>query len=101
MADSLRASEQGRQIVDQARRKKGWNKDAAAWIDAAKTSRSTLQRFWDRKPIRQENFVAICKAVGIDNWERIVDDSPIQQVVSAVSCSASDEGSWGRSRRID
>lgn len=71
-------------MVDQARRKRGWNKDAQAWIDAANdllrstggnVSRPTLQRFWAKKPIRQENFVAICKALKIDNWEAIVDDS--------------------------
>ena len=85
MANSLLASEQGLEIIDQARRKKGWNKDAPAWIDAANdllkdtkngsVSRSTLQRFWRCKPIRQENFKAICKALGIDNWEKIVDEN--------------------------
>ena len=93
MASSLLASKQGLEIIDRARRKKGWNKDAPAWIDAASdllkdtengsVSRSTLQRFWRCKPIRQENFKAICKAVGIDNWERIVDKnlSPKQSLL--------------------
>jgi len=77
---SLRASKRGLEIVDRARRKKGWNKDAPAWIDATATiSRSTLQRFWRQQPIRAENFLAICKAVGIDDWEKIVDNSPSQE----------------------
>lgn len=63
MASSLVASEQGLEIVDRARRKRGWNTDALAWLDAASVSRSTLQRFRERKPIQQKNFVAICKAV--------------------------------------
>lgn len=88
MASSLRASQPGLEIVDQARRKRGWNKDASAWIDAASEllrdtggslARSTLQRFWKGQPIRRENFVAICIAVGIANWKEIVDDSPTQQ----------------------
>lgn len=87
MAGSLRASQQGLKIVDQARRKRGWNKDAPAWVDAANEllrdtggsiSRSTLLRFWKPQPIWQENFVAICKSVGIDNWEDLVDESPVQ-----------------------
>lgn len=103
MADSLRASEQGRQIVDQARRKKGWNKDAAAWIDAASdicgnVSRSTLQRFWRKQPIRRESFVAICKAVGIDDWEKIVDDSQIQSAASYIEFSAYDDDWVGKGR---
>jgi DNA-binding Xre family transcriptional regulator len=77
---SLRASKRGLEIVDRARRKKGWNKDAPAWIDATGTiSRLTLQRFWRQQPIRAENFLAICKAVGIDEWENIVDSDPIQE----------------------
>jgi HEAT repeat protein/DNA-binding Xre family transcriptional regulator len=76
MAASIRASQKGLTIIDQERIKRGWNKDARAWIDAANISRSTLQRFWKEQPIRQENFLAICKAVGIDNWEEIVDYYP-------------------------
>lgn len=82
MADSLSASESGRARIDQARRKKGWTKDAPAWIDRANEllkstsdsiSRSRLQRFWKGDRIRQAGFVAICQAVGIDDWETIAD----------------------------
>ncbi len=86
MANSLPASKSGLEIVDQARKRKGWNKDSPIWIDAANellqatangsVSRSTLQRFWRKQAIRQENFEAICKAVGVENWEAIVDNSP-------------------------
>ncbi len=74
MAASIQASETGLQQVDAARRKKGWTKRASAWCDAAgKISASTLDRFWAKKPISQEYFVAICQAVGIDDWEAIAD----------------------------
>jgi DNA-binding Xre family transcriptional regulator len=86
MANSLPASKSGLEIVDQVRKRKGWNKDSPIWIDAANellqatangsVSRSTLQRFWRKQAIRQENFEAICKAVGVENWEAIVDNSP-------------------------
>jgi NB-ARC domain len=72
MAASIQASEIGLQLVEQARKKKGWNKKATAWCDTAGgISPSTLERFWAKKPISQENFVAICKAVGIEAWKEI------------------------------
>lgn len=110
MADSLKASEQGLEIVDQQRKKKGWNKDASAWLDAANdllkstggnVSRSTLQRFWRKEPIRQENFVAICKAVEIEDWEAII-NNPTQPTASPVLCSDSKEETWvGRGELIN
>ena len=45
MAVTLRASKQGRDIVDRARKKKGWEATAASWYGAAKTSPATLKRF--------------------------------------------------------
>lgn len=102
MADSLRASKQGLKIVDQARRKKGWNTDAPAWLTAADDiSRSTLQRFRNGQPIRQENFVAICKAVGIENWEEIVDESSDQPTALPADFFAYDAAWVGRERLIE
>lgn len=75
MAPSLKASPEGLKIVDIARKKKGWTKTAVSWCDAATIGQSTLRRFWRRNPINQENFVAICEAVGI-NWQEIVDERP-------------------------
>jgi hypothetical protein len=73
MAASIKASEKGLQIIEVARKKRGWIKNATAWRNAAgNLSGSTLNRFWAQTPISQENFVAICKAVGED-WERIAD----------------------------
>jgi hypothetical protein len=70
MVDSINASEEGLRIVDQARRKKRWNKTAEAWCIRGFTSRATLSRFWAGQPIRKEIFVAICEAVGA-NWQEV------------------------------
>ena len=78
MADSIRASKEGLKIVDQARRRKRWNKTAVLWCRESYVSRSTLSRFWASKPIRSELFIAICSAVGI-NWEDIKEDSTLQE----------------------
>jgi len=73
MADSLKASEAGRKIVDRARKRKGWTTQAPAWLDAAGgIAKSTLDRFRAGKPVRYENFTKICEAVGV-KWQEIVD----------------------------
>ncbi len=72
MASTLSASEQGLAIVDLARRRKGWNKTGVQWQRLAAISKSTLDRFWMRKPIQRENLLAICEAVGVD-WEQVMD----------------------------
>ena len=74
MAISLKASERGLELVDKARKKKGWNKDDQAWHEAAKTSKATLKRFWAGYPVRKENFEKICETVGED-WQKIADSS--------------------------
>lgn len=69
MAATLKASKEGLEIIDRERKKKGWAATATAWYDAATTSEATLKRFRRKIPIQQDVFVAICKAVGIENWE--------------------------------
>lgn len=75
MAVSLRASQSGLQIVDRARRKKNWTKRAAAWCTAALVGEAALKKFWSRVPIEAEHFKSICRAVGVENWEEIVDNT--------------------------
>ncbi len=96
MAASLRASKSGLEIVDRARRKKGLNKKASRWWGEAKTSESVLNRFWRRIPIGQDAFVNICKAVEVDNWEDIVDNSPLSQTDSRAEFFACDDAWVGR-----
>lgn len=74
MAVSLRASKQGLEIVDLARKKKGWTKTADVWCHDARVGKAGLRRFWRRMPILQENFVSICQTVGV-KWEEIVDST--------------------------
>jgi len=93
MTTSLKASKEGLEIVDRERRKKGWQATAASWSWAANTSVATLKRFRRRIPIQQDVFVAICKAVGIENWEAIVDNTPTMQTASYMDFSVYD-GAW-------
>jgi predicted NACHT family NTPase len=75
MALTLIASETGLEIVNRARKQKGYNKtNAVNWLEAAVVSRSSLDKFWARQPIKHENFVAICAAVGVD-WQTVVDST--------------------------
>ena len=74
MAPTLRASPEGLQKIDSARRQKGWNITANAWCTAAHTSPATLKRFRQLKPIEQPTFINICQAVGV-NWEEVADDT--------------------------
>jgi hypothetical protein len=75
MALTLIASEAGLEIVDRARKQKGYNKtNAVNWLESAGVSRTTFDKFWARKGIKHENFVAICAAVGVE-WQTVVDES--------------------------
>ncbi|MDY6784364.1 MAG: NB-ARC domain-containing protein [Cyanobacteriota bacterium] len=74
MADTLKASKQGLEIVDRARRRRGWTKTRTpAWWDSAYTTQATLKRFWRGIAIQRENFIAICQAVGLPNWKAIAE----------------------------
>ncbi len=94
MGISLKASTQGLEIVEQARRRKGWDKQSPAWADAACTSVATLKRFWQGKSIQQQSFIDICHAVGLD-WEKIID-------TTAQSCFAESNAiaDWGEAPDI-
>ncbi|OCQ99747.1 NB-ARC domain protein [Oscillatoriales cyanobacterium USR001] len=74
MVGSLRASKEGLDIVEQARKKKGWTKTALTWCEKALTTEATLKRFWRLVPIQQESFTKICEVVGVD-WENVVDEN--------------------------
>lgn len=80
MADSLRASTRGLEIINETRRKKHWTKTITSeWLISAKTTQATLKRFWRRQPIERSTFVRICSAVGV-NWEEVVDRNEIQEI---------------------
>jgi WD40 repeat protein len=71
MANSLIASEKGLQQVNDAREKQGWHRTDRRFLEAAEISRATLNRFYAQQPIKHDNFVAICRAVGIEKWQRV------------------------------
>lgn len=72
MAITLQTDRQGLAIVDKARVDKNWTALATAWCNQANVSVSTLKRFRERKAIQKDAFIAICHAVGIQDWERVV-----------------------------
>ncbi|HEY9727619.1 MAG TPA: NB-ARC domain-containing protein [Chroococcales cyanobacterium] len=74
VTNSLNASTKGLSIVDRARQRRGWTKTSTArWWQDAHTSRATLRRFWRGERIQQDAFIAICQAVGINDWEAIAE----------------------------
>jgi hypothetical protein len=75
MVNSVKASVQGLEIVDKARKKKGWTKKTPIWWQTAFTSEATLKRFWEKRRINRETFIRICETVGISNWQEIADMS--------------------------
>jgi Cdc6-related protein, AAA superfamily ATPase len=100
MAVSLRASQHGLEIVDRARRKKGWTKNEEAWWGLALSSQATLKRFWRRQPIKQDAFISLCQAIGIENWEEIAEENSIQQTNSLISWFSYDDNWVGREEAI-
>ena len=60
MEGALRASAQGLELIDQARKRRGWNRQSAAWAQTALTTVATLKLFWRRERLGREAFVHIC-----------------------------------------
>lgn len=79
MADSVRASTRGLELVDQARKQRGWNKTADTWCQTALTSKATLKRFWGKGQIQRDTFMRICQAVGLTSWQDIVERYQIKR----------------------
>lgn len=90
MAGLLRASEEGLKIIDMVRHNFGWNKTEDTWCKAALTSKATLKRFWAQNRIRRETFIDICKAVGINNWEDIIERNDIKHTELLLAAAIAD-----------
>ena len=75
----LKASETGLKIVDTARHKKNWSKKCFFWAEDAKVSSTTLGRFWMKKNIEEENFIAQ-EQYGNNPFEVVFDTSHLQPV---------------------
>ncbi|WP_254175370.1 NB-ARC domain-containing protein [Planktothrix tepida] len=76
--------------MDMVRRNLGWNKTEDAWCLAALVSTATLKRFWARIGIRRENFINICKAVEIENWEYIAEGYKIKKTEPLLAAAIAD-----------
>lgn len=63
--------QEGLQEIEQARKLKGWNKTSKMWLEEAKVSEATLKRFLAGKAISVENFIHLCEAVGIVDWQKL------------------------------
>ena len=96
---SIRASKEGLERFEQARNKKRWNQNADALLAKSGVHRSTVQALEQGRNIQQENFVVLFKAVGIENWEKWVDNSATQ--ASYMEFSVYDDGWVGRETLID
>ncbi len=99
MAATIRASQQGIEIVDKARKKKGWNQTEDAWWGLANTTKATLKRFWRRLAIERDTFIQICEAVG-QKWEEIVDNSPLTKTNLRAEFFAYDDVWVGREQLV-
>ncbi len=80
---SIKLNKEGMEMIDTARKKKGWNKTERQWYWDAYVSESTLKRFISGKPISVKNFQSLCEVVGIEEWHSLVDwensDSTVAQ----------------------
>jgi transcriptional regulator with XRE-family HTH domain len=70
---SPKLTSDGYERVDEARQSKGWNKTSPEWVQQCGISQSTLSRFLNQKRISLQNFIALCEAVGIDDWKSVAD----------------------------
>ncbi|MEM1253502.1 MAG: NB-ARC domain-containing protein [Cyanobacteria bacterium P01_H01_bin.21] len=105
MGHSVKASEKGLAIANQARQRRGWTKTSTArWWQDAHTSRATLRRFWRGERIQQDAFIAICQTVGLDDWQTVADG---QTIADSDSASIQDTGpnallvDWGDAPDIE
>ena len=93
----IKLSSQGIELIDLARKQRGWTKADSHWVAAAHTSEPTLRRFWRRVPISMETFQEICAAIDID-WQQVAEQS---FNVSASSRTALDPQFVGREAAMD
>lgn len=94
MAASLPVSAHGLKTVDACRKLKGWKKLDEDWAELAGVSTTTLRRFWEGRCIRQAHFKAICQAVGLEDWQALVDRKGL------VCSSSENEEQQGQGERL-
>lgn len=70
---TYRLSNQGLEIAEQARQAKRWKRQDEKLARAALVSVATLKRFWGQQPIRADSFEHVCRALGLEDWQRLVE----------------------------
>ena len=102
MSISYRLSGEGYSRVEQARKKKGWRAQDIRWRAEANVSLSTLKRFREhRVGIHESCFSALCRAIGIDDWEAQAEQTGAEKIDDELLLSAYESGVWvGREHLI-
>jgi hypothetical protein len=70
---TYKLSEEGLKKVESLRKLKGWGRTSEEWRKASMSSESTLKRFLKGEAISSEHFKTLCSAVGIEQWQVLVD----------------------------
>ncbi|MEO1428509.1 MAG: hypothetical protein AAFV71_05460 [Cyanobacteria bacterium J06633_8] len=70
---TYKLSQEGLEEIEEKRQLKGWNRTSKRWARMADSSESTLKRFLRGEAISAEHFMNLCKAVGIEDWQSLVD----------------------------
>ena len=77
---SLKASAEGLAKIHEARLRNRWKRQDTRWCQAAIVSVSGLKRFLAGEGIGDDTFIRICQAVGIENWQEIVESSEVSNL---------------------
>ena len=97
---TLKLSAEGLSIADRARIEKGLNKQSTALARYANTSVATLKRFWQPHTIRQDTFIDICQALGV-NWKKVTETVPRITLRTDWSKAPDVSVFYGRTRELD
>ncbi len=78
-------SQDGLEKVDLARHNNGWERLDRAWITRANITKKTLDNFWQRREIPKRDFIAICNAVGIEDWQKVIERSAMSTLRTKIT----------------
>ncbi|MDJ0617055.1 MAG: hypothetical protein QNJ63_09965 [Calothrix sp. MO_192.B10] len=70
---TYKLSSEGLKKVEKNRIFKGWGRTSKEWCDLGMSSESTLKRFLKGESISAQHFKNLCNAVGIEEWQKLVD----------------------------
>lgn len=70
---TYKLSLEGLNKVEKYRKSKGWGRTSKEWCKSGMSSESTLKRFLKGESISAKHFKDLCSAVGIEEWQKLVD----------------------------